>query len=842
MIRKPTSLPVACALLAALVIFPSTTPALSDLAPHTLWVAPLRDGVTLESAWKAGAVVLDRTPDALIVSDRASAAALESLGATVDGPFPIDGAGIVSLHYLKEKRGVFSMPDDAALAAAGIEMIWSGGRTVILASRGSGVPDETTVAAEGRELRTLPIRVPRAAVAVDRFKAQATVFEPVIQQMVDLVDSASYMQWIGNLAGSNNPVTIGGGPVNLTTRYTSNAQCDTVERYVYERFQAMGFTDVQFDPYSFSTTNARNIVATLPGTVTPNLIYVIGGHVDSREATSPHDPAPGANDNASGTAAVLEAARILKDYQFESTIKFIAFTGEEQGLYGSADYAARAAANGDQIQGAVITDMVAWWNNQYQIDIEGETAYSALMQVMDDACAQYTALATNQVFGSWGSDHVSFQNNGFPAFLAIESEYGSYPCYHQLCDTTENNDGNFGVEVTRAIIATVGHLAVPLGLGISHTPLASTEDQIGPYEVIAQIVSVDPLIADSLRLHYSTGGPYVESLMTATGQPDEFHAFIPGQPANTTIDYYITAADNAGRHADSPSGAPASTHSFSIGSLQTVLFEDFESGGAGWTHGGTQDDWQLGAPQGLTEDPSAAYSGTNVYGNDLTGLGSASGRYENNADNWLLSPTVDCTDYTGVTLALRRWLAVERSNGGQWDHASIEVNGTEVWQSPSGADLNDGAWIDQQIDISALADNNPAVAVRFVLHSDVSVTFGGWNIDDVKITGIGPGTPTGVAGVAPPARVILHANRPNPFNPLTVIRYEIPFSDHVELAVFDVRGRLVRKLIDGAADAGAHEVVWDGDAATGDAAASGVYFYRLRTGDFSETRKMLLVR
>lgn len=829
-------------LLTVLLLLALTAVALSTAsasAPPQIWIAPLTEGTNIQTVWKSGATVLDRTPSAYVLGDEASADALRAAGFAVQGPFALDAGRNTFLVHSRKRQGDLSAINSAALAGEGIDAVWMDERTLIAQLDGDQLHFEADPYIESKMLNSAPLRQP--AIETDyRPKTKATSFAPIIQEMVDQVDSASYMQWIGNLAG-NNTVTISGSPFTFTTRLTSHAQCDTAERYVYEQFQAMGFADVQFDPYTFSSTNARNVVATLPGTVTPDNIYILGGHVD---ATSPSgNPAPGANDNASGTASVLEAAAILANYQFESTIVFIAFTGEEQGLYGSEHYAATADANNDNILGVVTCDMVAWWNNNYEIDIEGETEYAALMQVMDDACSDYTGLATTQVFGSWGSDHVPFQDHGFPAFLAIEEEYGAYPCYHQECDTTDLNDGNFGADVTKACLATVAHLAGPLGLSISHTPLASTDDQVGPYEVIAGIQSVDPLIADSLVLHYSTGGAYVESLMTATGTPDEFHAFIPGQVANTEISYYISAADNNGRHADSPAGAPATVHSFLIGSLQTVFFEDFESGAIGWTHGGTQDDWQLGTPQGLAEDPSSAYSGSNVYGNDLTGLGSDTGKYENFADNWLRSPSIDCTDYQDCKLSLQRWLAVERHNNYAWDRASLHVNGTQVWESPSAAHMIETAWAFQEIDISAIADGNPAVQIEFQLHSDVSLTFGGWNVDDVELIGIGPGDPTDVAVAdGAPRRVVLHSNRPNPFNPVTTVSFELPVRQMVDLSIYDVSGRLVRTLVDGSMNAGTHEMVWDGRSATGEAGASGVYFYRLQAENFSETRKMILIR
>ncbi len=808
--------------------------------PAEVWVGTAPVGSTIQDAWDAGAEVLDRAPGLFIVRDQASANALETAGFPVEGPIGLAPGRTVYLVNSKADITIDRI-DRNELTESGIDILWEGATALLLESD-DFLPVLGTLNLFPRKvLRERLVQRPRV---IDRIvaKTQATTFQPIIQEMVDQVDSATFMQWIGNLAGDNGPIMVSGNPVQINTRYTPTAQCDTSERYIYEQFLAMGFTDVELDPFTFSSTTGRNIIATLPGTVTPEKIIIVGGHMD---ATSPQasSNAPGANDNGSGTAGVLTVAEILKDYTFKSTIKFIAFSGEEQGLVGSAHYASQAASAGDQIEAMVNLDMIAYWNNNYEVIIEGTIAFSWLMDIYDDACSEYTSLLTDPSTSSSGSDHVPFQNEGFPAFLAIEKEWNSYPCYHQTCDTTDNNDGDFGVEITRAALATVAHLAEPLGLTIAHTPLISTTDQVGPYDVVATIASVDPLITDSLLVHYSTGGPFSTLIMTPTANPDEFTAPIPGQPANTTISYYIAAADSAARHATHPLDAPASLNEFLIGSLQVIFFEDFESGAPGWAHGGTGDEWELGSPLALADDPSSAFSGSNVYGLDLTGLGSDPGKYENFSDTWLVSLPMDLTDFSSVSLSFKRWLAVERSNGGAWDYARVYVNDTQLWESPAGANLVDNQWVNQVFDISAVADGNPYVQISFTLKSDVSFTFGGWNLDDITIIGIGPGVPTDVSdqGIVP-ATLALHGNQPNPFNPTTRIRYELPSRSAVSLAVFDISGRLVRTLVSEVLNAGSHEVLWDGRNNTDQPASSGIYFYRLDHETDSRTRRMVLIR
>ncbi|MFH1279742.1 MAG: M20/M25/M40 family metallo-hydrolase [Candidatus Eisenbacteria bacterium] len=433
-------------------------PGFSAAAPSTLWVAPLGGERTVRDAWSAGAAVLDRFPDALIVADETSAARLKDAGFRVSRPIDLPQGGVVSLlrprgrsvpAFLGARGGERTDPD--------LHILWTDGRNLIVHT------EEAPGHLHGlsaKVLRERPIRRPLVDRAPSREKSAATVFPPLVDEMAAQIDSTDIMQWIGDLAGANQ-VTIDGGPFTFSTRYTKNAQCDTAERYVYERFLAMGIDSVEFDPYTFQSTSARNVVATIVGEETPDRIYILGGHLDSTSPI-PNTLAPGANDNASGTAAVLAAAEVLSQYRFKSTIKLIAFTGEEQGLHGSSHYAQQAAAAGDSILGVVICDMVAWYGTHYALIIEGENPWEWLMQLMNDACQEYTSLGTRLDYYSWGSDHVPFQNEGFPCFLAIERNWDTYPCYHSTCDTTGLNKGVYGAEIVRACLATVAHLAEPI--------------------------------------------------------------------------------------------------------------------------------------------------------------------------------------------------------------------------------------------------------------------------------------------------------------------------------------------------------------------------------------------
>ena len=83
---------------------------------------------------------------------------------------------------------------------------------------------------------------------------------------------------------------------------------------------------------------------------------------------------------------------------------------------------------------------------------------------------------------------------------------------------------------------------------------------------------------------------------------------------------------------------------------------------------------------------------------------------------------------------------------------------------------------------------------------------------------------------------------PNPFNPLTTVRYSTASRGHAVIRIYDVAGRLVRTLVDGEVDAGEHAAIWDGRSDSGDRAASGVYFVRMETHGFRAVRKAVLLK
>jgi acetylornithine deacetylase/succinyl-diaminopimelate desuccinylase-like protein len=141
------------------------------------------------------------------------------------------------------------------------------------------------------------------------------------------------------------------------TRYSWEKQ-DEVANYLFQRFQEYGIP-VEFDEYYFRKKKWKNVIATIKGKKKTNAIYMVIAHFDSI-SKQPEVSAPGADDNGSGTAAVLEIGRVLKEVSLNATVKLGIFSNEEQGGVGSKDFARKAHEKDLNIRGVINLDIIGY--------------------------------------------------------------------------------------------------------------------------------------------------------------------------------------------------------------------------------------------------------------------------------------------------------------------------------------------------------------------------------------------------------------------------------------------------------------------------------------------------
>ncbi|MHB8079990.1 MAG: M28 family metallopeptidase [Candidatus Krumholzibacteriia bacterium] len=318
--------------------------------------------------------------------------------------------------------------------------------------------------AAGFSLQRLPLGPPPPDARAERDAAAplaiAEVDTALKRAYINTLSQAAFNQVIQEISGYTT-FLFAGQPQQVHTRYYSTAAKNLVGGYLAGKLAAYGYT-VQLDTFMVGSVTCRNVIATRIGLGAPAEYVVVGGHYDS---TAPlvdaPTTAPGAEDNASGTSLVMELARISAHRGFDRSIQFVLFDSEEQGLNGSEHFVADATAQGRQIEGAIIADMVAWYQGTYGLHIEGETAWESLMQSMAANVTAYTPCVYVKDYYSWGSDHVPFQQAGIPAFLAIDYDYEEYPHYHQTSDTWPRIQGTaaLGLQISRAAAATLADLA-----------------------------------------------------------------------------------------------------------------------------------------------------------------------------------------------------------------------------------------------------------------------------------------------------------------------------------------------------------------------------------------------
>jgi hypothetical protein len=534
---------------------------------------------------------------------------------------------------------------------------------------------------------------------------------------------------------------------SYTTRRSTSPQL--LQAQVWLKAQLANIPGLVVSEHLWDAGHAPNIVAELTG-LEPDRVVVLGAHLDSINLSGASLPAPGADDNASGSGGLLEAARVLAGGDFEHTLRFVWFSGEEFGLLGADAYAQKLLADGDQPLAMLNMDMIAHRapGDPLDLDLITNNTDPALTAFIRDATLVYVP-DLPVVFGTLtagSSDHAAFQANGIPAAFLFEDATAFSQVIHTANDTLSSasaNDFVLAQRITRALVASAAEIAEPVDLSIQHVALGDSSDASGPYSLSAQVNSLTAATVASVEVFWRVNSGPWQSRNLHPNSIGQWVGSLPAGGANAEFDYYLLATDSAGNREWLPEGfGPGSqTFGFSVGTFTAAFSDNFETPtDNGWTHTqvATQDDWQRGTPLGKGGDANGAFSGTRAWGNDL-GPSGFNGLYQPNVSNRLESPAINLTGKNNVHLRYRRWLTVE---DGQFDRATIRVDGAIVWQNPVGsgsAHLLDNAWQLHDIDISALADNDPSLRLRFELTSDGGLEFGGWNLDDVQLVEVGPG-------------------------------------------------------------------------------------------------------
>ncbi len=442
----------------------------------------------------------------------------------------------------------------------------------------------------------------------------------------------------------------------------------------------------------------------------------------------------------------------------------------------------------------------------------------------------------------WNTDASGFYHGSAAAgFYAIEASHPSFQPDTAMVVITAN-------ELTVQDFSLID-VAGPTITNVSDPK--TTTDTAGPYPIQATVTDFSTV--SSVKLYYRlNGGGWIESMMVPAG--NVYAANIPGMPAGTQIDFYIWAQDGIGLVATSPADAPAGFYSLFV----TEIFYSYDvedPGDANWQLGAAGDNATSGI--WVREDPvGTVYEGAVVQCEDdhtpapgikcfVTGNGTVGGAAgENDVDGGcttLISPLYDLSEADMAFLSYWRWFGMGGLSAD--DEFEVDISGDDgaTWIPLERVPNNDTVWRKITVAIHDLMPLSAQMRVRFRacdLGSGGLIEAG---IDDVAVETFTP-NPADVIDGAPALRTALAQNQPNPFNPVTMIRFALSNPGQARIEIFDAAGRLVRVLADEPMTAGVHQIEWNGMDDMGRPVGSGVYFYRLRSGVFEQSRRMTILK
>lgn len=295
----------------------------------------------------------------------------------------------------------------------------------------------------------------RIVAAVACSLACSTTFADLVASYAASVSQSSYTNFLDQSLYAHN---------GNSRKFSFGANRIAARDNIRNHFDSLGLQD-SLESFTYNGQTGWNIVGVLPGRVTPQNVYLVGAHWDSTSNTT---AAPGADDNASGTAGVMEAARALAAHPFESTIVFVGFDAEEVGLIGSKNYV--AAHPGQNIKAAISMDMIAYNpatdHDKAHVYYKYANTGQPLANAVSQAFAQYGGgvVGVAEQYTTYDmTDHAPFANAGYPAIAVTEFNVWNNPRYHSALDSLDTPnyiDPAYAAKITRSV---TGYLAGAAG-------------------------------------------------------------------------------------------------------------------------------------------------------------------------------------------------------------------------------------------------------------------------------------------------------------------------------------------------------------------------------------------
>jgi hypothetical protein len=333
-----------------------------------------------------------------------------------------------------------------------------------------------------------------------------------IQAILDSVNIDTLMFRTEELSGERG-VLVNGVVDTIFSRNRNRPGNELAFKLIRNKLISYGY---QVDSASFGTLGGKNIWAIKPGMLYPNKKVIICAHYDAM----PNGPiSPGADDNGASVATVLEAARILIDYDFEYTIIFALWDDEEYGLLGSANYANSAFVDNDSIHGVINMDAIAHDSNNDAVARVHAKPIGNSQAIADTVLSvniEYS-IGLNMILvnpGATYSDHASFWNRNYGAILIIQDwDNDANPHYHLASDSIYYFNIPYYHKLAKLSIGSAAAFAVPyeipIGQGIKEEMLEEVNLNPNPTNGVLSIkwkqaYSMIQIVDLSGKILYST--------------------------------------------------------------------------------------------------------------------------------------------------------------------------------------------------------------------------------------------------------------------------------------------------------------------------------------------------
>jgi hypothetical protein len=510
--------------------------------------------------------------------------------------------------------------------------------------------------------------------------------DPFIASMIEEVDASLITATVQHLE-------------DYGTRNAYTQQSVQAQNWIADEFESMGL-EVELMNFSMPGGSASdNVIATLTGTLYPQEYVVVGAHYDSYSNSG---AAPGADDNASGTAGVLEIARIMSQYSFDRTLVFCAFSGEEYGLYGSEAYANRCAQQGMDIHGYFNLDMIGYLQNGSYIhtDLIYPASAQELADFYTDICGIYLPgfLIEPGMLQGGDSDHTSFNNNGFMGIFPFEDSQNYSPYIHtsnDLVGPSYNNSAQARVFVQASLASA-----------------ASLANRITPPRNL-KALGFDNLVRLSWTVmegvdHYNI---YRDNNLIGGSETAAYEDF---DVVNDTEYQYQVSAVFAGTDDESDRSAAVSATPRPL--LALPYADDFEAGDTWWE---TSQSWGLTSLSSHSPSHSLADSPNGAYQNNVTSYA-------------YLRPFGLNGDFEEATASF--WTRFDLESGYDYVYFELSSNG-ENWIEMASFNGIQQNWQKKTYSLNNYLGSEH-VQLRFRFYSDSWVTGDGIFIDDFEVSRI----------------------------------------------------------------------------------------------------------